>query len=373
MDKQLRKLLQDERKYLYADFSTLHKTQQKLYNEITKEQNNLLNKFPENETQAKKLIDPINSYENKIEMWVANAMRMEKMEKHIQSIRLKLHAGFSQPSKAFERMGYQENSARIMLEKRNEQFYPKVFQQLISNITSFLGQNVTFARGEAKIPQSVDLNLSKKTLQTRKDRLSAEFKVLHKESNEWKNDLKTLTKQVLKHREDLENPDFRMDFKRGLESHHSIEHIAGPVINSIESLHSSMLNYAESLIHLNKKEGELFETRAQINGKEQYVNGSHTLKSLNYQRGQALTDLKAISKEYYTPKVLSAIDYVRGLGAGVLRTVDVDKHVQTDRKLQQVSQLKAQGSFADRANRAKKMAGDFQQNRPTTSNHEKSR
>lgn len=71
--------------------------------------------------------------------------------------------------------------------------------------------------------------------------------------------------------------------------------------------------------------------------------------------------------------MLSAIDYVRGLGAGVLRTVDVDKHVQTDRKLQQVSQLKAQGSFADRANRAKKMAGDFQQNRPTTSNHEKSR
>lgn len=133
-----------------------------------------------------------------------------------------------------------------------------------------------------------------------------------------------------------------------------------------------MLNYAESLIHLNKKEGELFETRAQINGKEQYVSGSHTLKSLNYQRGQALTDLKAISKSHYTSKLLSAIDYVRSLGVGV-RTVDVDKLVQTDRKLQQVAQLKAQGSFADRTNRAKKMAGDFQQNRPTKSNHEKSR
>ncbi|MDY4307019.1 hypothetical protein SNF32_05440 [Enterococcus mundtii] len=75
---------------------------------------------------------------------------------------------------------------------------------------------------------------------------------------------------------------------------------------------------------------------------------------MNYQRGQALTDLKAISKSHYTPKLLSAIDYVRSLGAGVLRTVDVDKHVQTDRKLQQVAQLRAQGSFADRTNRAKK-------------------
>lgn len=373
MDKQLRKLLQNERKYLYTDFSALHKTQQKLYNEILKEQNSLLNKFPENETQAKKLIDPINSYENKVEMWVANAMRMEKMEKHIQSIRLKLHAGFYKPSKAFESMGYQENSARNMLEKRNEQFYPKVFQQLISTITSLLGQNITFARGEAKIPESVDLNLSKKTLQMRKDRLSAEFKVLHKESNEWKHDLETLTKQVLKHREDLENPDFRMDFKRELESHYSIEHIAGPVINSIESLHTGMLNYADSLIDLNKKEGELFETRAQINGKEQYVNGSNTLKNLKYERGQALADLKTISKDYYNPKVLAAIDYTRSLGAGVLRTVDIHKLVQADRKVRQIAQLKAKGSFADRANHAKKMAGDFQQSRPTTSNKEKSR
>ncbi|MDA9429444.1 hypothetical protein B834_1942 [Enterococcus mundtii 1A] len=373
MNKQLRKLLQDERKYLYADFTTLHKTQQKLYNEIIKEQNNLLNKFPENETQAKKLIDPINSYENKIEMWVANAMQMEKMEKHIQSIRLKLHAGIHQPSKAFERMGYQENSARIMLETRNERFYPHVFQQLISKITSFIGQNVTFSRGEAKIPRSIDLNLSKKTLQTRKDRLSAEFNALHKESNKWKNDLRNLKEQVLQYRKDLANPDFRRDFKIDLELHHSINFVAGPVIQSIESLHSSMLKYAESLILLNKKEGELFETRAQINGKEQYVNGSHTMKNLNYQRGQALADLKTISKKYYTPEVLVAIDYARDLGAGVLRTVDVDKHVQMNRKLQQIAQLKTKGSFVDRANHAKNMARDFQRNRPTTSNHEKSR
>ncbi|MDY4307020.1 hypothetical protein SNF32_05445 [Enterococcus mundtii] len=149
-----------------------------------------------------------------------------------------------------------------------------MFQQLISNITSFLGQNVTFARGEVKIPQSVDLNLSKKTLQTRKDRLSAEFKVLHKESNEWKNDLKTLTKQVLQHREDLENPDFRMDFKRGLESHHSIEHIAAPVINSIESLHSSMLNYAESLIHLNKKRENFLKPERKSTGKSSMLMGA---------------------------------------------------------------------------------------------------
>ncbi|MDA9462274.1 hypothetical protein [Enterococcus mundtii] len=373
MDKHLKKLLQNERDYLYTDFSSLHKTQQKLYNEINKEQNNLLNNFPANERQAKNLVDRVNTYDDKVRTWVANAMRMEKMEQHIRAIRSKLHGGINKPSKTFERIGYQENSARIMLEKRNEQFYPKMFHELISKTSSFHGPNFTFTVGEAKIPEPVDLNLSKKTLQTRKDRLTSEFKDLHNESNKWKNKLNGLTQEVIKNSIDLENPDYRREFKRALKSHHSIEHVAAPIVNSIDSLHSSMLNYADSLIRLHKKEGELFETRKQINDKEQYVNGSKTLKKLGYERGQALADLKAVGKDYYTPKLLSAIDYTRSLGAEVLRTVDVHKIVETDKKVQQVSQLKAKGSFADRTKRAKKMAGDFQQNRPTTSNHEKSR
>ena len=373
MDKNLRNLLQNERKHLYSDFSAIHKTQQKLYKEIIKEQNNLLNRYPKNERQARALVDAINSYDAKVDKWVVNAMKMEKIEKHIKGIRLKLHAGIQQPSKAFKKMGYQENSAINLLEKRNETFYPKVFHGLIEKVSSFYSPGFTFTRGEAKIPEKVDLDLSKKTLQVRKNRLTAELKVLHKEVHEWKNELEGLTKQVLQSQKDIQNPDFRTEFITGLESHHSIDNITRPVLDSVESLHSSMLSYGAALIHLHKKDEQLFETREKINSSKEYVEGSKTLKELNYKRGDALATLTKVHRNHYTPQVLGAIDYIRSQGAEVERAVNVHRRLDTNNNIQIRRDLQTGGSFADRTNAAKDQAKTMQNRRLGIINQDKSR